>query len=588
MPETQYEHRTDSVEEKLRLLQMAHQEGNHELAMSLAESIQDTLTFERQTDGSVSKPTVQSQTFGHRCDLPSAWTQWAQGWAFHKVIALDETAGIERSGEPVDLVVSFWAEQMTDVQREVRVARWDEESGMLNGVPSQIYGSVRQGRELLCHLVFLADVPAHGRATYLIFYGNPCAELPDYKTDLRTKGEGFGLDIESHHYIAHLSRQMGQLERLTYKQAHGLELFAGGVGHGEPPNIDWAHDYLASNGFQKFRVTNWASCPNYEVIQGPLCVKVHRWGFPHSPVHPLFTPSRMHITVTYTFYAGLPYFFKESSMDVVKDFDMVYLRDDEWVFSGYSFTDTVWMGSDGVLHEGPVPEADGDNLWGVGFFNRFSRDAFIALWLEHYAENFDALHHSGAPTLNYRGHGQLWSRWAARDNPQFKAGTSLKQRNAYLVAPYPEQDGSRMVQDLRHRLLNPLTVSEGELPKRIRANTHGKLARIGETEHAAPLKRDIWSALREVRDEMFYNVDANVVDMGYVYDVRVRRDVVYILMTMPHRGRPVYDFIANPIRERLLKLEGVRDVIVDLIWEPAWTVSRLTEAGRKAMGLSRS
>jgi len=77
----------------------------------------------------------------------------------------------------------------------------------------------------------------------------------------------------------------------------------------------------------------------------------------------------------------------------------------------------------------------------------------------------------------------------------------------------------------------------------------------------------------------------NVVDMGYIYDVRVRGDVVFILMTMPHRGRPKYGFIANPIRERLLKLNGVRDVIVRLTWEPPWTVARLTEAGCKAMGI---
>ena len=39
--------------------------------------------------------------------------------------------------------------------------------------------------------------------------------------------------------------RMGQLERLTIKRDHGLELFAGGEGHGEPPGIYWAHDYAA-------------------------------------------------------------------------------------------------------------------------------------------------------------------------------------------------------------------------------------------------------------------------------------------------------------------------------------------------------
>ena len=549
--------------------------------------------FERQMKSAVVEQTLNSETFGLVDDLPSEWAQWSGGWEFYKVFALDETAGMARSQEPIDLLVSFRADQITDLQREARVARIDIMSGMLKEVPSQVYkverhpftGEARTHAELSCRLVCFADVPAHGAAHYLVFYGNPNAELPDYTTDLTVSGEGFGLDIENYHYTAHLSRQMGQLERLTYKRGHGLELFAGGEGHGEPPNIDWAHDYLASNSFQKFRVTNWANCPNHEVVKGPLCVQVRRWGFPHSPVHPLFTPSRMHITVTYTFYAGLPYFLKEGSMDVVKDFEIGYLRDDEWVFSGYSFTDLVWMDRDGVLHEGAIPGEHGDNLWGVGFFHRQSRDAFIALWLEHHAENFDAIYHSGAPTLNYHGHGQLWIRWAARNNPQFKAGARLLQKNAYLVTPYPEDAGAAMVQDLRHRLLKPLIARSDALPQNIDARANGTLARGGETDDCTPIKRAIWDALREVKDEMLYNADANVVDMGYIYDVRVRGDVVFILMTMPHRGRPKYGFIANPIRERLLKLKGVRDVIVQLTWEPAWTVNRLTDAGREAMGI---
>jgi metal-sulfur cluster biosynthetic enzyme len=64
-------------------------------------------------------------------------------------------------------------------------------------------------------------------------------------------------------------------------------------------------------------------------------------------------------------------------------------------------------------------------------------------------------------------------------------------------------------------------------------------------------------------------------------------------MTMPHRGRPVYQYFVTQggghtsegIRERLLQLEGVRDVLVHFTWEPAWTTERLTDAGRRSLGL---
>ena len=114
----------------------------------------------------------------------------------------------------------------------------------------------------------------------------------------------------------------------------------------------------------------------------------------------------------------------------------------------------------------------------------------------------------------------------------------------------------------------------------------GSLARNGEAPDPASKKEAIWSALREVRDEMFYTVDANVVDMGYIYDVKVRSGIATILMTMPHRGRPKYNFIGHSIRERLLKIGGLNDVIIECTWEPPWDVARLEAAGRAAMGLA--
>ena len=584
--------RTDTVEEKLRLLQSAYGSGRHDLAMSLAESIKDTLSFIRQTESGARKQQLEAGKHAAVETLPEPWARWADGWKYYKYAALFEEVGIARSREPLELTVSFPASQTTDLQREVRVARVDDEEKSLREVVSQIQGERRNGDERVCRIVVPAEVAPHGSALYLIFYGNPFAELPDYATDLRVSGEEYRLDISNVHYIARLSRQMGQLERLTYRRQHGLELYAGGKGHGEPPTIDWAHDYVDEGGFQKLRVKNWSRCPNHEVVRGPLCVTVRRWGFPHSPVHPIFTPSRMHVDVTYTFYAGVPYFFKESRMEAIKDLSIEAMRDDEWVFSGYSFTDRVWIDSRGKLHEGAVPPEHAEDLWGVGFFHRESRDAFLALWLEHRAENFPGIQHGGAPTLHYDGHGQLWSRYPA-NKTRLKAGAAFLQKNAYLVSPYPRQGAAAQVETLRHRLLHPPEVSTDPLPRVTGARSAGSLGRPGETALTAPLKPAIWDALRQVRDEQLYKVDANIVDLGLVHDVRVRGGTVHVIITTPHTGRPVYEFyvsqgggrVEEGIRERVRRLEGVRDVVVSHSTNPPWTVARLTDDGRKALGL---
>ena len=615
--EMRYQDRNDGVARKLAVLEEARKRGDYRLAGALADSLKDGLAAEAllATSDEAEAPGAPAQSLpaaGWRpvAELPQAWARWAAGWAWFQEVALDELAGLDREREPVDVVLAAPAGRCGSLAREVRVARVDREAGTLHVVPSQVYGEERsrgtggtgeaarankpdapdatgESGVRSAHLVWLADVPAGGTALYVVFMGNPAAELPAYVTDMTVRGEGFALEIENEAFVASLSAQMGQLERLRYKGAHGVELFAGGEGHGEPPHIDWAHDYLASEKFQKFRVTNWETCRNYEVVRGPLCTIVRRWGFPHSPLHPVFTAARMLVDVRYVFYASAPYFLKDGRMEVVQDFALNYLRDDEWVFSGYSFTDLLWMDEDGGVREGAVPSDQAARMWGVGFYHRESRDAFFSIRLEHRLELAEdgaeseeeaggsdgereprvTLHHADAPSLHYQGHGQLWSRWALRGDPQLRAGDKLTQRNAYLTEPYQREDGAARIEGWRRRLLEPLVVRAGEgvaLPdaptSEGRQEGHGTLAGPGEAPAASGLKGAIWRALREVPDDMFYTADANVADMGYVYDVRLRNGDaggdVEVLLTMPHRGRPKYRYLGNPLAARLARCRG--------------------------------
>jgi len=592
--ETTYWNRTDRFEEKVKLLEAAWQRKDFRLARSLAHSLRNTAIQAQVEAENPGTPLLAATQFQTVESLSTPWRIWARGWRYCKALTLDESIGLERTSEPVEVLLSFPVEQTTFLTRELRVAKVAD--GALKEVPSQVYGEVRRGRERLCKLLFMADSPGNQRQTFLVFYGNPDAELPGYPSDLVTTGEGFGLDIENAFYKASLSRQMGQLERLTLKREHGLELFSGGEGHGEPPCIDWAHDYVDSGSFQKLRITYWDACPDYEVVRGPLCTIIRRWGFPYSPVHPIFSPSRLNIDVEYRFYAGLPWFHKSGRMEAVRSFDAEALRDDEWVFSGQSFTDMVWMGPDGKLRTGEVDAQHKDNLWAVGFFNRESRDSFIALFLEHKAEGLPELKHSGAPTLSYRWHGQLWSRYPLPGR-HVPAGAVLHERNAYVALPFTVADGPRTIEELRRRLLNPLLVSVGDVPREISAReSSGRLARPGEAGDSPIPKKVIWDALRDCKDAQLYTADINVVDLGLVYDVRVRSDVVTVVMAMPHRGRPRLGYFTNgsisvhptlsvPVREHLMKVPGVRRVVVEQTWEPSWSSNQLTDEGHRKLGL---
>lgn len=588
--------RTDPFAEKIRLLEAAWKQKDYRLAQALTHSLRSTVLQTQAEEEAPVEPLVGADPFQTIASLPEPWRQWAAGWQYAKSLTLQETAGLDHSREPVEVPLSFRAEQVTSIARELRIAQVVD--GRLKEVPSQVHSEVRRGPTRSCQVVFLADSRAHQHQTYLLFYGNPNAELPEYPSDLTTRGEGVGLEIENEHFKAALSRQTGQLERLTLKREHGLELFSGGEGHGEPPGIDWAHDYVDAGNFQKLRISLWDTCPNYEVIRGPVCTIVRRWGFPYSALHPIYSPSRLHIYIEYRFYAGLPWFHKFGSMQAVKDFEASALRDDEWVFSGYSFTDKLWMGVDGKLRTGEVDPKSQEDLWGVGFMNRESKDAFMGLFLEHRAEGLPELKHTGAPILHYRWHGSLWSRYPL-PGKHVPAGAVLHQKNAYTVLPFTDPDAARRIESLRRQLVHPLVPAAGRNHPTTEdqpAAMPGRLARSGEAGDSPIPKQILWAALRDCKDAQFYTADINVVDLGLIYDLRVRGDVVKVVMAMPHRGRPligyftqgsisVHPTLSLPIRERLMKVPGVGKVVFEQTWDPGWSSNRLTDEGRRKLGL---
>jgi metal-sulfur cluster biosynthetic enzyme len=590
MKEVTYTDRTDSFEEKMRLLNEAWRKGDYRLARALTNSLRNTAIQAQHEKESLGQPVAAPGALQPVAALPAPWREWAKGWSHCLSIATDETVGSSRPPEPIEFVLNVPAAVCHSLQREVRVAR--VENGALREVPSQVHLEVRRGAERHARLLLLAGSAAHTRTHYIVFVGNPEAELPEYPSDLETRGEGFALDIENDFFRASLSRQMGQLERLTFKREHGLELFAGGEGHGEPPGIDWAHDYVGSGNFQKLRVTLWDTCPDYEVVRGPLCTSIRRWGFPYSPVHPVFSPSRIHVDVEYRFYAGLPWFHKIGRMEAIKSLEADALRDDEWVFSGQSFTEQVWMGPDGKLRTGPVDPALRDNMWAVGFINPKAEDAFIALFLDHRAENLPSIRHGGSPLMFYKWHGHCWSRYPL-PGKEVPAGAVLHQKNAYLALHYTAK-GAELVETMRHRLVNPLVVSAATLPSNLSpVQPAGRLARPGEAGDSPISKADIWNALRDCKDEQLYAAKTNVVDLGLIYDVRVRGDAVHLIMAMPHRGRPRIGFFTygsggnnTAIRQRLMRVPGVRRVVVEQTWEPHWSSNRLTDDGRRSLGLA--
>jgi len=90
----------------------------------------------------------------------------------------------------------------------------------------------------------------------------------------------------------------------------------------------------------------------------------------------------------------------------------------------------------------------------------------------------------------------------------------------------------------------------------------------------------LWAALTEVQDP---EMPVNLVDLGLVYAIDEHDGVVEVDLTFTAMGCPASDFILEDVRERLLREEGVREVRVNVVWDPPWTTARMTEAGRDTL-----
>ena len=90
----------------------------------------------------------------------------------------------------------------------------------------------------------------------------------------------------------------------------------------------------------------------------------------------------------------------------------------------------------------------------------------------------------------------------------------------------------------------------------------------------------LWDALRDVMDP---EIPISVVDMGLIVDLTLHDGIVSIKLTFTAMGCPATDFIMDDIRERLLREPGVRQVDIEVVWDPVWTKARLSEEGIEIM-----
>jgi FeS assembly SUF system protein len=97
------------------------------------------------------------------------------------------------------------------------------------------------------------------------------------------------------------------------------------------------------------------------------------------------------------------------------------------------------------------------------------------------------------------------------------------------------------------------------------------------------LEKPILDAIRTVYDP---EIPVNIVELGLIYDVIVdAQGVAGIRMTLTAPGCPVAQSLPVEVAQKVKAVPGVSDARVDVVWEPAWTKDRMSEAAKLQLGL---
>ncbi len=94
---------------------------------------------------------------------------------------------------------------------------------------------------------------------------------------------------------------------------------------------------------------------------------------------------------------------------------------------------------------------------------------------------------------------------------------------------------------------------------------------------------EVLEALKDVIDpELGYNI----VDLGLIYGVTITDGQVDIVMTMTTPGCPATNYIESGTYERLLRIQGVKDAHVDVVWTPPWEPSMMSPDAKAYFGFA--
>lgn len=104
-----------------------------------------------------------------------------------------------------------------------------------------------------------------------------------------------------------------------------------------------------------------------------------------------------------------------------------------------------------------------------------------------------------------------------------------------------------------------------------------------DVKDLTPLYEDVITAIKQVYDP---EIPVNIYDLGLIYELNIGKDrIVRIKMTFTAPNCPMADDVIGELKSAVEKTTGVKGCEIDLVFEPAWDRSMLSDEARVILGM---
>ena len=96
------------------------------------------------------------------------------------------------------------------------------------------------------------------------------------------------------------------------------------------------------------------------------------------------------------------------------------------------------------------------------------------------------------------------------------------------------------------------------------------------------LKEKVIAEIKKIYDP---EIPVNIYELGLVYDISINYSDVKVKMTLTSPNCPVAESLPKEVKDTILEIKEVSKVDLDLVWEPPWNKSMMSEAAKLELNL---